>query len=86
MCNYKCATSSGCADLNFDCQLFIGSQRVLIGQRQEADLIQSIGGIGDQLPEEDLRHTKKTSDISIPFRRLRRSDRVYKLQLYFRVI
>lgn len=60
----KLCNSLGCADLDFDCQLFIGSQRVFIGQRQEADLIKSVGGIGDQLPEEDLRQKKeKTSDV-----------------------
>lgn len=56
----KLRHSLGCADLDFDCQLLIGSQRIIIGQRQEADLIESVGGIGDQLPEEDLRHTKRT--------------------------
>lgn len=78
--------SLGCADLDFDCQLFIGSQCVVIGQRQEADLIQSVGGVGDQLPEEDLRHTKKTSDASISFRRLTKSNGDEKLQLYTRII
>lgn len=61
----KMCHSLSCADLDFDCQLFIGSQRVLIGQRQEADLVQSVRGIGDQFPEEDLWHT---SDVSMSFK------------------
>lgn len=60
--------SFGCTDLNLDCQLFIGSQRVVIGQRQEADLIQSVRGVGDQLPEEDLRHKEKTPEVSVFFK------------------
>lgn len=43
------------AYLNFDGQLFVGGQRIVIGKRQQADLIQSIRGIGNQLPEENLK-------------------------------
>lgn len=46
------------AYLNFDGQLFVGGQCIVIGQRQQADLIQSIRGIGNQLPEEDLKNKR----------------------------
>lgn len=54
-------TSPSCppAYFDFDGQLFVGSHGVLISQRQQPDLVKSVGGIGDQLPEEDLRRKKR---------------------------
>lgn len=44
-----------CAYFYFDGQLFVGSHCIFIGEWQQADLIQSIWGIGNQLPKEDLK-------------------------------
>lgn len=54
-----------CAYFYFDGQLFIGGHNIIIGQRQQADLIESIWGVGDQLPEEDLKECNSHFSISL---------------------
>lgn len=40
--------------LNLNSQLFVPSESIFVGQRQQPDLIQGIRSVGDQLPQEDL--------------------------------
>ena len=37
-----------------DVELWVGLQHRLVGERLEADLVERIGGVGDELPQEDL--------------------------------
>ncbi len=39
---------------NVDVKLRVGLQHRFVGERLEADLVERIGGVGDQLPQEDL--------------------------------
>ena len=41
--------------LDLDGQLLSGRESTLVSQREEANLVQSIRGVGDQLTEKDLR-------------------------------
>ena len=44
--------------LDLNGELLVGSHGLVAGQRHQADLVQRVRGVGDQLSEEDLRENK----------------------------
>ena len=51
--------------LDFDGEFFCGTEGSLVCQREEADLVQSIRGIGDQLTKEDLASTNNVCHVYV---------------------
>ena len=52
------------ARLDADLQVGGVPQLALVGERQEAQLVQRIARVGDQLPQEDLLRTGSTDMVS----------------------